>query len=399
MIIDFSDKSLYNEKFIPIIDDDKRYIFLMWSWWSWKSVSASQKEIIKSFQIKDKTMCVRKVKDTLKDSMFAELKKRISERKLSEYFAITSSPMSITNKLTWCQFIFRGVDDPEKLKSVEWVARVWIEEATELSKQDFDQIDLRLRWKKHMQITCTFNPTDAEHRLNVDFWVHGNTADVTCLHSTYKDNRFVWDQYAKVMERLKETNPNYYNIYALGQWGVLDWLVFENREIIKDVPEWAKFLWYGQDFWFTNDPSAMVWLYSWNDCIIYDEIFYRTGLTNQDIVEIYKEVWIEYHDEIRADSSEPKSIEEINRAWYNIKSVVKWADSINFGINVMKQNKILITTRSWNLQKEIKKYTWAKDKNGKSVNKPIDLNNHAIDGSRYWAMSLIKRQDLDIYIW
>ena len=177
---------------------------------------------------------------------------------MSAYFIINKSPLSITNKLTWCEFIFRWVDDPEKLKSVEWVARVWIEEATELKKEEFDQIDLRVRGKKNMQITCTFNPTDAEHWLNTDFWKNWDTETQTCLHSTYLDNRFIWIEYKSVMDRLMETNINYYNIYALWQRWMLEWLIFDKWEIIKEVPEDARLLCYWLDFWYTNDPTVLL---------------------------------------------------------------------------------------------------------------------------------------------
>lgn len=366
-------------------------------------------------------MCVRKVKDTVKDSMFSELKKRIKEWKLDDHFHITQSPLGITNKITGCQFIFRWIDDPEKVKSVEWVARIRVEEATELEKIDLDQLDLRLRGKENMQITCTFNPTDAEHFLNTDFRVKGNTEEQVCVHTTYKDNRFVGVEYEKVMDRLKETNINYYNIYALGQRWVLDWLIFDNRNVIKDVPAEAELLWYGLDFWYTNDPTALVALYKRNNSLLLDEIIYKTWLTNtyrrvknEDWVSVpisieEKEnsiVWllemngISRDYEIRADSSEPKSIEEIFREDWNVKPVSKWQDSIRAGIDIMKQYPILVTARSGNIQKEFKKYVWATDKSWKPTNKPIDAMNHAIDASRYWAMSMLnKNNDLELVIW
>ena len=402
MHLDFSDKQLYNEKFIPLLHDTKRYIFLMWGGGSGKSVFTSQKEIIKSYQTKDKIMCVRKIKDTLKDSMFAELKRRITERKLEAHFEITKSPMLIKNLLSGCEFIFRGVDDPEKLKSVEWVSRVWIEEATELNKEDFDQIDLRLRGKKGMQITCTFNPVDAESWINTTFRVNWSTDDVTCLHTTYSDNRFVGEEYKKVMDRLMDTNQNYYNIYALGKRWVLEWLVFDKWDIVNEVPLEARLLWYWQDFWYTNDPSALVAVYQMDNKLIFDEIFYLKGLTNihksewdkeRSIVGQYGLNWINRSVEIFADCSEPKSIEEIGREWWNIKPVVKWPDSIIYGIDVMKSYGISVTARSGNLQKELRKYARAKDRNWKSENKPIDCDNHGIDSVRYLClMKLWKKQ-------
>ncbi len=408
VVFDFSNKELFNYKYIPLLSDTKRYNFLLWSWWSGKSVFVSQKEIIKSFQKSKHTLCVRKVWETLKDSCYAELKSRISEWWLDQYFKIIKNPLSIKNLLTWCEFIFKGMDDPEKIKSIADIDRVWIEEATELKKADFDQLDLRLRWKKNMQITASFNPVDADHWLNNDFWKYGNTENQTCLHSTYKDNRFVWPEYEIVMERLKIQNYNYYKIYALWEWGTLEGLIFENWEIIPKVPEEAKFLWYWLDFWYTNDPTAFIGLYMWNNSIILDEEIYETWLTNTYREESKKEksiVWkfetieVKSSTEIYADSSEPKSIEEIHGYWYNIKPTVKWQWSVNTWIDLLLWYKIYITARSWNTQKEFRKYVRKVDKNGKKLNEPIDENNHAIDASRYiWIMKLQKKWKKKIII-
>jgi phage terminase large subunit len=137
----------------------------------------------------------------------------------------------------------------------------------------------------------------------------------------------------------------------------------------------------------------------WNNELILDEIIYQRGLTNQDIIKELDNNGIDKYVDIYADSSEPKSIEEIYRGGYNCKPVQKGADSIRYGIDILKDYKMWITSRSGNLQKELKKYVWAKDKTGKPLNRPIDAYNHAIDASRYSAMELIgKVQEYDIYI-
>lgn len=379
---DFSNRDLYNEVYIPLLRNKKRYIFMVGSGWSGKSSFQAQKEIIKSFE-KWRLLGIRKVKDTIKESIYAELCWVIEDWGLEEYFEITKVPMYIRNKLTWYDFVFRWMDDPEKIKSIKWVTRVWIEEATELNKKDFDQIDLRLRWEKELQITCTLNPIDEEHWINQDFYIYWSTPDVEIVHTTYKDNRFVWAEYNKVMERLKVQDPRMYEIYALGKWWrAVEWLIFNFIEIDK-VPEEAKFVNRWQDFWFTNDPSAFTSIYEWNGWLILDEEFYRTWMTNQDIIEMYKSIWVWLTDEIVADSSEPKSIEEIYRAWYNIIWAEKWPDSVMYWIQIMKQFTLYITKRSMNLKKEFKNYCYAKDKEWKAINKPIDAFNHAIDGVRY----------------
>lgn len=358
---------------------------------SGKSVFAAQREIIKTFIKGNRCMCVRKVKETIRDSQYAQLVEVITMWGLAQYFECTTSPLSIKNKLTGSDFIFRGMDDPEKVKSVTGVTRVWIEEATELTKKDFDQIDLRLRWLADLQITLTYNPIDKEHWLNTFVWEKGENKETTLLHTTYRDNKWAGPHYEAVMQRLKEQDPNMYAIYALGEWwNRVEGLIF-TFELIDDVPEGATLLGHGQDFWYTNDPSAFVSVYQWNGGIILHERIYLTGLTNSDLVAQYKEKEIDMSDTIVADSAEPKSIEEIHRMGYNIHPVEKWPDSINFGIQTMKQQKIYVTKSSLNLIKELKNYCWAKDKNGMPVNKPIDMFNHAIDAARYFCMRHFKR--------
>jgi phage terminase large subunit len=299
MFIDFSDKSLYNNKYIPIMHNKKRYVLLMWWGGSGKSTFQAQNEIIKTFSWNRRLLCIRKVKDTCKDSVFSELTGVIEEWGLSQYFDITRSPLSIKNKLTWSDILFRGIDDPEKIKSIRRVSRVWIEEATELDREDFNQIDLRLRWQTDMQIICTFNPIDQEHWLNLDLWQHWSTDNVECLHTTFLDNRWVWVEYRDVMERLRIQDPRMYEIYALGKWGSrVEWIIFDKWTEIDTVPEWARELWYGLDFWYTNDPTALINWFISDNAIILDEVLYRTKMTNWDIINIFKSEEIDSRDDI-----------------------------------------------------------------------------------------------------
>ena len=393
MLIDFSDKKLYNEIYIPLLKDNHRYIFLMWWAWSWKSFFVAQREIIKSFGKWNKLMVVRKVKDTHKDSTYWELTNIIKIWNLEQYFDITKSPLWIRNKLTGNDIIFRWMDDPEKIKSVSWVNRLWIEEATELSKEDFNQLDLRLRGLKQQQITLSFNPIDANHWLNTDFWTKQEQwrEQTTFLKTTFLNNRFVWEKYKEVFERLKKQNPDYYKIYALWEWWTREGLVFEKQPKIINLPKEAKLLGYWLDFWFTNDPTSLVGIYEYNKWYILDEIIYRTGLTNQDLINIMKQEKVDRYSKIIADSAEPKSIEDIHRAGFNIHPSEKGKDSINNGIDFMKSLDIYLTKRSSNWIKEIQNYTWQKDKNWRPINKPVDYANHFIDAARYWLTWILKK--------
>lgn len=385
--IDFSNPQLYNEHYIPLLSNKKRYNFLMGGGGSWKSVFQSQREIIKSFQSKTRTLCVRKVYGTLKDSCYAELVSRIEEWNLWDYFEVTKSPLYIKNKMTWSDFVFRGMDDPEKIKSIANVKRIWIEEATELHSRDFDQLDLRVRGAGELQITCTLNPVDAENWINERFWKVWQTDDVELLHSTYLNNRFIGDEYRKVMERLSKDNPSYYKIYALWEWWILEGRIFDNWTSIEKIPDEAKLLGYGLDFWFTNDPTSMVALYRYNSGIIVDEMLYSTWLTNQDIASRLK--GINKRVPIYADSAEPKSIEELKRAWFYILPAKKGKDSIKHGIDSLLSVPVSYTASSANLHKEHIKYTWKIDKDWRHLNEPVWWFDHAIDALRYVASSTI----------
>lgn len=385
MLVDFSDKSLYNEKFIPLLHDNKRYNFLMWSAGSGKSVFVAQREIIKSYNKNNKLLCVRKVYATLRDSCFAELKWIANMRGLQDHFKFVTSPLSIENIKTGSQIIFRGMDDQEKIKSVQGVNRIWVEEATELTQQDFDQLDLRLRGKDKMQITASFNPVNVDHFLNTKFWMMWDTDEQTLLHSTFLDNRFVWEKYKQVMERLKLDNFDYYKIYALWERWDLQGRIFNKRNIIEQIPQNARLLWYWLDFWYSVDPASLVEIYMIDWVPLVNELIYKVWLTNTDLDELMRQLWVSKDYCIVADSAEPKSIEELSRMWWLIEPATKGKDSINYGINSMKQKGFNVTGSSSNLIKELRKYTRATNKTtGQILPKPVDVDDHAIDATRYY---------------
>ena len=174
---------------------------------------------------------------------------------------------------------------------------------------------------------------------------------------------------------------NKWRVYGLGLVGNLDGIVFDNWDVIEDVPSGARLIGIGLDFGYTNDPTAAIEVYQYNGKRILNEIIYRTGMLNGDIAKVLPKNTFIY-----ADSAEPKSIEEIRRAGVNIMPVTKGADSIMFGIQTMQTQEYLITSKSKNVLNEFQKYIWQKDKRGDTQNKPIDKYNHAIDAIRYHEM-------------
>jgi phage terminase large subunit len=232
-----------------------------------------------------------------------------------------------------------------------------------------------------------YNPTS-------EFWAHteliGNkNTDFIIL--TYKDNEALEPAIVKEIEAAKEKGKvseywrNWWQVYGLGEIGSLQGVVFNNWSDIDFVPNEAKLLGYGMDFGYTNDPTTLTAIYSYNNEIILDELIYRTGLTNSDIANLAKPLI--KNEPIYADSSEPKSITELQRAGLRMVGATKGADSIMHGLQLMQGQYFRITKRSTNLINEFRNYTWATDKNGMTINKPIDAHNHAIDGIRYYFLS------------
>lgn len=328
---------------------------------------------------------VRKYSANLTKSVLRDFENVIDENWCRWLIEINKTERTYSYHWRIVEFIWS--DDPQKARGPRRDI-LYCNEGNELTPEDWFQLSIRTRYKCFID----FNPDDEDVWINTDLEMKRalEDKDVTVVVSTYKDNPFLEERTVKEIERLAKTDENYWKIYGCGEYGRLEGVIFKFWELDK-VPEWANLLWYWQDFGYTNDPSACIALYEWNWSLIYDEIFYQTGLTNDDIVKLYVENWVLKRDDIFADSSEPKSVEEIYRSGYNIKSVEKGPDSIQFGIDLMKQYPIFITKRSVNLKKEFRKYIWAKDKEWKNLNKPIDAFNHGIDAARYITMMKKKK--------
>jgi phage terminase large subunit len=181
---------------------------------------------------------------------------------------------------------------------------------------------------------------------------------------------------------------NIWRVYGLGEVGALQGVVFSNWSEIESVPPSAKMVGFGMDFGYTNDPTTCIAAYEYNGQRIYDELIYQTGLLNGDIAALLKSNGISKQDKGYADCADPKSIDEINRYGFNLKPVTKGADSIAFGISIMQGQPFQVTKRSANIKKELNAYCWDTDKDGNTINKPIDAHNHAIDAMRYVEMML-----------
>ena len=238
-------------------------------------------------------------------------------------------------------------------------------------------------------IYLDWNPTN-------EFWFHTELqgdADVDFIIVNYEDNEACPESALNFINKAKEKSAtsaywaNWYKVYGLGQIGSLQGAVFENWEQCKEIPSNAEFISYGMDWGFTNDPSALVGIWKYNNELYIKELIYQRGLTNDAIATKLRELNIKPTDTIIADSSEPKSIQEVYNYGYNIQGANKGADSIKNSIDVLLRYKMNITEDSTNIIKELRSYKWDTDKDGKTINKPIDYLNHSIDAIRYVALN------------
>ena len=289
---------------------------------------------------------------------------------------------NLTYRFTKGSYIeFFSADQPDKLRGARRDI-LFINECNNVNFESFQQLNIRT--KKFIYLD--FNPTS-------EFWVHKelkDEPDSDFLILTYKDNEALDNSIVQQIEknRLKaETSAywaNWWRVYGLGEIGMLEGVIFSNWKTIDTLPKDAKLIGIGLDFGYTNDPTAIIEIYNYNGQRILNELKYQTGMLNSDIAKELPK-----HVPVYADSSEPKSIEEIKRFGITIKGVTKGKDSINYGIDVMQRQEYLVTSNSVNLIKELRAYCWDTDKAGTRLNKPIDTNNHAIDALRYHEMETL----------
>lgn len=213
------DEDVFTDVYWKIEDIKTRFLLVYGSTGSSKSFTVAQKEIIKGCQAKEKILVIRKVAATIKDSVFASFKARLNEFKLQGYYRYTASPANIF-LANQTEFLFRGLDDPEKLKSIEGITRIVIEEGTELEDDDFKELNRRVRGVDNIQITIVFNPIDEDHWINQHFFQQ-KIHNATIVHSTHWDNPFLSQEDHDEIEAIKQWDENQYNIYALGVWGKL----------------------------------------------------------------------------------------------------------------------------------------------------------------------------------
>jgi phage terminase large subunit len=343
-------------------------------------------------------LVVRKTYRTLKDSCYSDLKWAIHKLGVDGHWNFTTNPLEITYIPTGQKILFRGLDDPLKVTSISvdigCLCWCWIEEAYEITNEDdFDMLDESIRGEVYdglfKQITLTFNPWNEKHWLKRRFF-DNPSEDTLAITTNYLCNEWLDESDKNVFEKMKTNNPRRYQVAGLGNWGIVDGLVYENWkeeefdiEQIQRMPNIESA--FGLDFGYTNDPSALFCgLVDRKNMKIYvfDEM-YEKGLSNRAIYENILEMGYA-KEHITADSAEPKSIDELrNLGLYRVRAANKGKDSINNGIQYIQDFEVIIHPKCVNFLTEISNYTWDSDKFGNKLNKPIDDFNHLLDAFRY----------------
>lgn len=389
-------RRVFNDSYFPDLQDYSSRIAIFYGGaGSGKSHYIADKLIIKALQEKRKVLVLRKVGRTVTTSIFQLLLERLDFFKIKNDCRINKTNFTIELP-NGSLFLCSGLDDSEKIKSIVGITDIWMEEASEFTQEDFNQLDLRLRHPKAsgQQIILSFNPVSKASWLYKLFFEETSDAEalkfrekVKIHHSNYRDNRFLPQDYIDSLMTLKTTNPAYYGIYVEGEFGSLDKLVYTNWvEQEFNHEEITGTLLLGLDFGYVNDMTAFIAsiLDEQNKRIYIFKEWGNTGLLNNQISEGIKEMGFA-KSLIIADSAEPKSIEEIRRLGVpRIQASVKGPGSILQGINKLQQYQLVVHPSCEKTKIELMNYSWKKDrKTGEYINEPIDDWNHMLDALRY----------------
>jgi phage terminase large subunit len=281
---------------------------------------------------------------------------------------------------------FMSIDSSEKRKGS---ARdyLFVDEANELSREDWFQLFIRTRKKS----IIAYNPSFGTN--NYIFTEIQTHPEADLYISTFRDNPYLEKQLVEEIERLKEINPEYYKIYGMGMPGNNIGTIF-SINLIEEVPENAEFVAFGLDYGFTVDPTSLVAIWKRDKDLYIEELIYEKGMVTSDIAQRLVDLEVG-REEIWADSAEPRLNEELYRLGFNVKGVRKGKDSIKLGIDLMMQYRLVVTKRSKNIVKEFGEYVWMVDKNGNFENIPVDYSNHAIDAIRYVCMERLNAKKIN----
>lgn len=397
--------NIFNPVYLPHLEDfSTRFLVFYGGAGSGKSHFIAQRLVYKALKDKRKILVLRKVNRTTKASTFQLLLDTINQFGITNYCVINRTDFSITLP-TGSQFLCMGLDDPEKIKSITGLTDAWLEEATEFSLDDFSQVNLRVRDPKadNQEIILSLNPVSKANWCYLHFFAENPELDefrktVRIVHTTYKDNPHLPEAYVQALLMMKATNEVYYKIYALGEFGSLDKLIYNNWQKMDFDPDVIK----GQslcglDFGYTNDPTAFTYsiLVPEEQRIYICKEWGGTGYLNDAIADQIKEMGFA-KSVICADSAEQKSIDEIKRLGVpRIKPCVKGKGSVLQGIQKLQQYELVVHPSCENVIEELENYAWKKDRQtNEYINEPAEGYDHYMDSLRYSLQCLDVRTQL-----
>jgi len=336
---------------------------------SGKTYAILQYLITEGLQSQQTITIVRKTIPSLKRTVIKDFKDILTKLNLwrDENFNITDRVYKLYNSTV--QFL--STDDADKLRGIKSDI-LFIDEASEIDEESYFQLSIRTTGR----IILAYNPTISPYH-----WLR-QMQDCERFVTTFRDNVYLEPSIVRAIEELETKNPKYWKIYGKGEFAPNEKAIFQFDTVETFEGE---FVCFGLDFGFSQDPTAMVALIKNGNDLFIEEILYEKGLVTNDIISIFKKLNIG-KEEIWADSAEPRLIEELYRAGFNIKPVTKGKDSIKFGITTLQNFNIKLDKKSQNLINEFYGYQWASDKNGYTTDTPEGGLDHLIDAARYGAM-------------
>lgn len=400
--------SIINPKFYPLLFDDSSYLVLRGGAGSGKSELAAAKiffRILADYNkpFKHRFLALKKTLPYARRTVFPLLKDYVDRWGLQKICHVNNTQMTFTFE-NGSDIWVMGLDDAEKVKSITGVTSIWMEEATEFSVEDFQQLDLRMRGKidTYYQILLTFNPISALNWVYKEFFENPRPGTKTHF-STYKDNLFLDDKYKDKLEDLVNRDYMKYKVYCLGEWGSLENVIYKKWEKVPAFPGDCDDLALGLDFGYTH-PAALVQLGvdRKEGKLFVKELLHREGMTTSRLIEVMDKLitpdsLFTKRTPIYCDNSRPEAIAQLREAGYNALAVAKGKNTVKEGIDLVKQYKLRITQDSFNVIKEIGEYKWKEDKDGNVYEEPVKINDDAMDAMRYAAfMTLRKKQELAV---
>ncbi len=387
-------KIILSDSFAPLLEDQHRYLVLCGGRGSGKSEFAARKLFYRcQKEGGHRFLILRKVRKTCAQSVVKVFLLLLRENEIPYQYNKTDhvlgwmSPGGLQNEL-----LFDGLDEPEKIKSIKGLTGIWVEEATEFSEKEFNEVDLVLREPTpyYKQIILSFNPDEALGPwLKKRFF--DNVDPAACVHvSTIEDNPIasMREEYRKQLAQIPDETMR--KIYLYGMWAALKGTVYDWDVVpapgITCMGEKVGHdeIFFGGDFGYSVNPAAFIRIFRKANEYWLEEVLYETGLTNQDIGARLKAVAeLDLRLPSYWDSAEMKSVEELYRMGINAQPAIKGPDSVRAGIDFLKSQKIHIVAGSTNIIREVGRYKWREDKNGQPLPEPVKFDDHALDAVRY----------------